>query len=136
MIKVKIDKIKERSKTRPTGYFEDVMSYGKVNGEYVEFNDDDYLLLSKKYNNNSENIPEPKISDLLFNFSNAITKWSSAGFPISNENEFMDRYKICSNCEFWDASARFNLGKCKHKKCGCTKFKIWMKTEKCPMGKW
>ena len=133
MIKVKINKIREASNVRPAGYFDDVMSYGKVNGEYLELSDDDYALLSAKY---SADIPPPKISDLVTNFSTAITKWVSAGFPTLDENEFTDRYKICSSCKFWDESARFNLGKCKHTKCGCTKFKIWMRTEKCPIGKW
>jgi hypothetical protein len=136
MIKVKIEKIKERSKDRPAGYFEDVISYGKINGEFIELNDVDYEFLVKKYNNNSQDISEPTNADLLFNFSTAVSKWISAGFPVLNESEFSKRFSICSSCKFWNSSARFNLGECKHKKCGCTKFKLWIKTEKCPIGKW
>lgn len=136
MIKIKIDKIKEKSKIRPIGYFEDVISHGRINGEYIEFDDDDYKLLVKKYNSESWIISEPKITDLLNNFSNAVSRWAASGFAISREEEFNSRYKICSNCEFWDAKARFELGKCNHKKCGCTKFKLWLKTEKCPIDKW
>ena len=78
MIKVKIKKIKERSKDRPSGYFEEVISYGKINGEFIELNEIDYEFLVKKYNNNAEDIWEPKVVDLLSNFSTAVSKWISA----------------------------------------------------------
>ena len=136
MIKIKIEKIKEKSKYRPSGYLEDVMSYGKINGEFIEISKNDYEFLVDKYNNDSQNIPEPSKHDLISNFSVAVSKWIAAGFPILKENDFKERFKICSNCEFWNSSARFNLGKCNHNKCGCTKFKLWMETESCPIGKW
>ena len=136
MIKVKIEKIKERSKDRPSGYFEEVISYGKINGEFIELNEIDYEFLVKKYNNNAKDIPEPNAIDLLSNFSTAVSKWVLAGFPVLSEKEFNKRFEFCSNCKFWDSSVRFNLGKCKHNKCGCTKFKLWLKTEKCPIEKW
>jgi hypothetical protein len=81
-------------------------------------------------------IAEPSAVELAENFSLAVSRWVTTGFPVVSKKEYDSRLAVCSSCEFWDAQARLGLGKCKHKKCGCTRFKLWLATEQCPIGKW
>ena len=81
-------------------------------------------------------LPEPTLTDLASNFATATARWASGGFPVVGEAAYASRSAVCEGCEFWDGAARLGLGKCKHAKCGCTRFKRWLATEKCPMGKW
>ncbi len=81
-------------------------------------------------------LQDPGILELASNFSKAIEKWVSAGFPISEESIYKKRSSICEVCEYWHGEARFGLGVCKAKGCGCTRLKRWLETEKCPKGKW
>jgi hypothetical protein len=80
--------------------------------------------------------PEPTASELAANFAGAMARWSSAGFAIVDERTYAARAAICEACPHWDARARLGLGKCCAPGCGCTKFKRWLATEKCPLGKW
>ncbi len=79
-------------------------------------------------------ITEPTLTELTANFASAMTRWASAGFQTVTKEQYDARAAICSSCEFWDATARLGLGKCKA--CGCTKFKRWLATERCPKQKW
>lgn len=66
----------------------------------------------------------------------AFTKWMKAGFPVVDEDTFQARRTTCTSCPLWQPEARAGLGRCNHKSCCCTKLKWWLKTEKCPAGKW
>ncbi len=90
----------------------------------------------KKIDFISTSLPEPTISEMTMNFVSATSKWAASGFPVVSNEMYQDRMKICSTCEFWDANARFGMGKCKAPGCGCTRLKQWLKTEKCPKDKW
>jgi len=80
--------------------------------------------------------PGPTIRQMAGNFTKALLWWAAKGFLITTEQHFWIRLHICRKCGDWDEKARKGLGKCNHKKCGCTKLKLWMRTEKCPAGKW
>lgn len=81
-------------------------------------------------------IVEPTVGQMAENFVGAVSQWSKAGFPVVSEEVWRARAAVCEGCEYWDGAARFGLGKCRHKKCGCTRFKRFLATEKCPLGKW
>lgn len=49
MKKIKIAKLLEYAKSRPPGYYEDVVSFGEIEGEYLLLARDDYLSLVAKY---------------------------------------------------------------------------------------
>lgn len=49
---------------------------------------------------------------------------------------FKARHNVCLKCEYWSEGARLGLSKCRHAGCGCTRIKLHLKTEKCPLGKW
>jgi hypothetical protein len=87
--------------------------------------------------------PEPTAFELAVNFSGAMARVTAAAFSGKqvwvSEEDYRKRASICDNCELWDGTARFGLGKCKAPGCGCSKFKSWLFTEKCkhPSGsKW
>jgi len=82
-------------------------------------------------------LPEPPtIGEMLTNFAGAMLRWAGSGFPVVDEVTFRLRLEQCRACRFWDEQARANAGKCHHPKCGCTKAKLWLASEKCPIVKW
>lgn len=46
------------------------------------------------------------------------------------------RKSICASCEYWSSMGNLGFGECRHPQCGCTRFKQFLATETCPMGKW
>ena len=61
----------------------------------------------------------------------------AAGKPVLVSAEVnAERAKVCAGCPLWDAQARGGLGKCNHRKCGCTALKAGLATERCPLHKW
>lgn len=80
--------------------------------------------------------PEPGIMQEAANLAAALAAWASAGFPVADAARIAQIKAVCESCTHWDAVARAGLGKCRSFKCGCTRFKWWMKTSRCPEGKW
>ena len=138
MIRFSIDQLREKASMRPQGYFDDVLSLAEIDGEIISLRDEDHRLLTEKYRGTGASEPpeEPTTTELATNFSTAVARWMAAGFPVVSPEVFNQRSATCDGCEFWDGRARFGLGKCTHRKCGCTKMKRWLTTEKCPIGKW
>lgn len=79
---------------------------------------------------------EPTLAELAGNFGAAMVRWSAAGFSTVTEQTYHGRAAACESCHFWDGSARLGLGICKAPGCGCTRFKRWLATERCPLGQW
>ena len=79
---------------------------------------------------------EPSLAQEAVNLAAALSEWASAGFPVADVERVMVIKEKCEQCSLWDATARAGLGRCKSFKCGCTKFKWWIKTSRCPEGKW
>jgi len=138
MIRFTLDQLREKAVIRPPGYLNDVLSRANIEGEFIELTESDYRALAEKYRGTSApKLPqEPTAIELAANFSSAVSKWIKAGFPVVPKEQFDARSAVCASCEFWDNQARMGLGKCTHKRCGCTKMKRWIATERCPIGKW
>lgn len=102
-----------------------------LNGESVVF-----LVPQSGARNGKPTIAEPSILELTKNFAGAMAKWILAGFKCVSEEIYKARRAACDSCPLWDGAARGGWGKCQHKKCGCTKYKLLLATEKCPDGKW
>jgi len=81
-------------------------------------------------------LSEPSGLDIATRGIEAFTRWLKAGLPVVDEATFKQRRSACSFCPLWQPNARAGLGRCNHKSCCCTKLKWWLKTEKCPEGKW
>jgi len=81
-------------------------------------------------------LPMPAIPQMLGNFATAIMGWISGGCKVVDESTFRARLGVCRGCQYWSEDARAGLGKCGHPQCGCTRFKMHLATEKCPLGLW
>lgn len=80
--------------------------------------------------------PPPTVGEMARNFAGAIARWTQAGFPTVSREEYQMRAATCDRCEFWNPQARAGLGKCSAPGCGCSRMKVWLSTERCPLGKW
>lgn len=125
-----------RAKVDPM-YIARLESVGVWDGDFFKISLTD--LYAVNHNKNTD-VPtkddEPSALDLAKNFTAALFKWIKAGVPTVSRELYEARLAVCSSCEFWDSAARLGLGKCTHTKCGCTKTKHWLATEKCPIDKW
>ena len=84
---------------------------------------------------------EPSIMDMAGGLAVALGKWATNGFPVVSEAEYAQRRAICEPCKDTESGMpNFNptgyagMGKCRV--CGCTGYKLILKTEKCPLAKW
>ncbi len=78
----------------------------------------------------------PSPAQLLAHGMAAFGRWLAAGLPVVSETERQARGAECVGCDLWDGAARAGLGMCRHRSCGCTSLKWWLKTERCPAGRW
>ena len=74
------------------------------------------------------------ILDVAKNFAREVKVWVKNGAPVVPQAEFEKRAHQCAACEFFDADAFMGRGKCN--KCGCSSFKLFLSTSKCPDGRW
>ena len=84
--------------------------------------------------------PEPTLAGQIVNGTKAAARVARAVIlrqPVMVPKEMLAvRRAICDACELWDASGNAGLGKCKHPRCGCSRFKLTLATERCPDGLW
>jgi hypothetical protein len=66
----------------------------------------------------------------------ALNRWQRAGFKIAPLEERERRGGICDLCPHWKPEGNWGLGECTAPGCGCTRAKVWLATERCPLGKW
>lgn len=132
-MKIFLKNIKETSKQRPAGYYQDVMSHGKVEGEYLVMSAANFAKLRLKYKE-QEVIGPPPISSQLKTFSKAMVDFAGSGFKKVSQEVFDKRMNECNKCEFWQKNALAGMGRCM--KCGCSGAKQWMPTQQCPIGRW
>ena len=133
MICLSRSKLQKAALQRPPGYLEDILGHATFQGDKVCFDDEIYAYLRNKY---LGSLVEPTVTELAGNFVEAIRKWALSGFPVASEEIYAERAAICGQCEFWDGAARAGLGQCTAPGCGCTRFKRFLATERCPLGKW
>jgi hypothetical protein len=128
MIKLALSQIEANKVNRPDGYFEDVVSNGTIAGECLILEEDVFVALANKYRPKVEP-PKP-----IENFAKSMKNWAKAGFKTVSEDKYKERLNICRLCNFWNEKANYSLGRCE--KCKCTKMKLKLATESCPIGKW
>lgn len=75
---------------------------------------------------------EPTLAELVADFSDAMSLWKAAGFPVVTLSQWRERRDACAACPFWDGSARLGLGRCSAPRCHCTRFKQFLATTTCP----
>lgn len=134
-MRLPLEQIHRKAAQRPPGYAEDVISKGRVEGTTLVLDDDAYLELVRKYRGappKAFNYPEPSLLDLARNFSLAVANFVKAGCPVVDELELVHRRETCYGCDKWKPQGLY--ARCAL--CGCSKLKLWLRTERCPLGKW
>lgn len=125
MIRISLDKLKEAK--RPKEYFDEIYALGKIDGDHLLLDSQAYVYLANKYRDIKKEKPKGSLVKSL-------KAWAKSGFKTVSKKEIDARLAICRKCEFWQEDGNFSLGRCE--KCGCTKYKLYLKTESCPIGKW
>ena len=127
-----ITALKFSAHVRPVGFVDFIMARGKMEGDMVILDEATEKELLKKFPIPVLRLepPAPTLIELATNFTNAMANWADAGFRVVEKVEYERRHTVCFACEFWVPDAMLGIGKCK--KCGCSKFKLWLVTSKCP----
>jgi len=142
-MKISLVSIKEASVNRKSGYEEEILKYGSVEGDYVVLPWIDFCRIKKQYaleedgKDKVENlkINPPPIKEMAKTAMLSISNWAANGAKLSDDQTIESRLNTCKSCEFWNSKGFGGSGRCM--KCGCsTWFKLRMATEKCPIGKW
>lgn len=129
-MKILIKSILEKSKDRPAGYYEDVISRASsINEEYIEISKEDFVALKMKY----DPIPEIELPSL---FQQAKNLTSSTFNHVMNGMEevslpiYEERLQICRACPFMNNT---DIENPRCNKCGCfLKIKAKWASESCP----
>ena len=70
----------------------------------------------------------------MAHFAQSMAKWAKAGFHVVTKEQADERLAICGACELWEENGNAGFGKCRA--CGCSRGKMWLAHEQCPIGKW
>ena len=70
------------------------------------------------------------------NLAAAVRRQIANGAKLAPRPVRQRRLQECAACEIWKSGGNFGLGECTHKSCGCSRYKRFFLTEKCPLGKW
>lgn len=152
MIKISLRALESYARIRPPGYRDDVLSRGKLVGDYVVMDDRAYEELLRKYRPQSQRVLHgqtpgrgcgacgggtafPRTSDQVRNAAQAVRRVIGAvadGRKVkASPEQYRSRLDTCAACEHYDARTR----RCR--RCGCfTRFKALLATEHCPENKW
>ncbi len=117
--------LKEKSKHRPQGYYEEVLESSEEIGDgYYELDEKSFELIATKYR------PPSKLG-MLKDVGQALIDLKDKGMDLRSKEDGEVISKICERCPYFiEADTRCGA-------CGCyLKFKVVMKSWHCPKKKW
>lgn len=84
----------------------------------------------------------PTLTEKASQLGRSLIKWAMSGFKVVSEDGYNARLAVCSGdpekglpvCE-WFKGVR-GVGRIACGKCGCSRVKFYLATEKCPLNKW
>ena len=71
---------------------------------------------------------------LAASLATAMFNWAKGGFATVSKEGLDSRMETCRACPNWIEGRELINSKCA--KCGCSGLKLFLSTEKCPIGKW
>jgi len=74
----------------------------------------------------------PTLQLKVINLQRELRIWGTKGFPLATEAQRAERASTCEVCSYYDPRGNMWLGECRAPGCGCTRFKWWLATAKCP----
>jgi hypothetical protein len=142
-MKISLSAIKEASTKRRSGYEEEILRCGSIDGSHIILSWNNYLRIKKQYattdeiseNNNVQKNDPPPAKEMAKSAMTSLSRWLLNGAKTVDDTTLETRLNACHSCEFWNSSGFAGSGRCM--KCGCSTWaKLRMATEKCPIGKW
>lgn len=142
--RLRLSRVLAAAPERPAGYVEDVMSRGRVDGEWLELPDEAHAELRAKYRPVSTQPvierPLPSSGRMVKNFAKAATGEAVArvlGKNVVSDEEIDRRLSICRACLPPDGWYRASDERCSHPDCGCwLRRKAAWRGQSCPIKKW
>lgn len=131
-MRLRIQKIKDQTTSRPAGYVEEVLSRGVVDGEWLEISPEELAKLRDKYRPKPQAPPRPSLPVMAANYAAAQARDFIAGKPRRTEEELEHILEVCRSCtdHFRPSDQTCSL-------CGCPiADKSPLAREHCPIGKW
>jgi len=76
----------------------------------------------------------PTFGELIKRAGTALVNFSRSGFEVVPDEVLVERRAICLECPLWKGESFFGVGRCGA--CGCSGFKLYAASERCPKDKW
>jgi hypothetical protein len=143
-MRVSLSSLESFAANRPAAYKQQMLAAGKVIGSELEIPPEKCVRIHVDYPPlpaiEPAQLAAPTLAELARNFLAAISSWSAAGFPLRTEAETIRILTVCKGsadgvqpaCPEWLGDAM--IPRCR--KCGCSRLKLWLETEQCPLKKW
>lgn len=135
MIRVSIKRAEEAASQRPAGYLERLEKEASQKDEkFFHFEEKDYAWIKEWVAHGGKLSWKTVVSNAIKAGNQTVNKLLK-GKKVKALPETVEKRKaICNDCQFWDAAGNMGFGKCL--KCGCTKAKLLLAAQECPIGKW
>lgn len=122
-MRIHLNAIMVKAEHRPRGYVNDCLTHGKVDGPWIEFDDEAWRFLCRKYR-----VLDLTRADLDENYAEATKPAAARGFEILPEEGYRARRRICDQCEHSKAE------ECAV--CGTNPVRLYWRHARCPHVKW
>ena len=124
-MKFTLEELKQKSQSRPNGYYDDVLAAAtKIDDQMYELSDEAITQIALKWR-------LPSYAQMIANLANAAQAAISGGLNVRNGDETTAALTICATCPYL-VEAGFRCGNC-----GCyLDYKVQLKDWHCPMNKW
>jgi hypothetical protein len=120
--------IEAQAANRAPGYLDAITAVGRREAHLLRIEDADFDRIRAQFPG-----PQgPSLKELAANFTDAVGRWSKAGFPVASRAVFDQRLETCRACPNWGTDGI--IARCSV--CGCLGLKLWAGSERCPEGKW
>jgi hypothetical protein len=109
------------------GYIDDILANSTVDGDNLIISYEKFFEIKTKYKT-------PSAISQAKHLIKSLKEWAASGLKVCNPKEVIQRSAICKGCKFFKDGQSVYFPRCT--KCGCTNLKNYIKTTKCPIGKW
>jgi hypothetical protein len=76
---------------------------------------------------------KPSFAAKLRHAMEAGVRFAESGMQMAPADAKAQRAAICQACSYWNPEGNAGMGECTHFKCGCTKLKWSIASERCPL---
>jgi hypothetical protein len=119
-MRIKLSDLSAKVRDRPSGYLHDCLTHGTVKGRWIEFTDNAWRTLCRRYRPS-----DPSREEMAEDYRAATMAHAARGFEIVSEQIYKARLMVCDMCDREYCES-----------CGAKRPRLYWKWAKCPEGKW